>query len=74
MILLYSFNCDVKYLLCVRDIFIKYSWFKPLKDRKTKTVLNGFVETISESKRKPNKLYKLWFDQGREFHKCPMQK
>ena len=27
-------NRDVKYLLCVIDVFIKYAWVKPLKDKK----------------------------------------
>ena len=29
-----SENQDVKYLLCVIDVFIKYAWFKLLKDEK----------------------------------------
>ena len=44
---------------------------KPLKDKKAKTVLHGFIETVNESKRKPNK---LWVDQGREFYNNFMQK
>ena len=39
-----------------------FAWVKPLKDKKANTVLNGFVETVNKSKRKPNK---LWVDQGR---------
>ena len=57
-----SKNKNVKYLLCVIDVFLKYVWVKPLKD-KGKTVLNPFIETVNESNQKPNK---LWFDQGRE--------
>ena len=37
-------------------------WVHSLKDRKSKTVFNGYVEIANESKRKPNK---LWTDQGR---------
>ena len=33
-----------KYLLCVLDVFAKYSWAKPLKDKKVKAVLNSFIE------------------------------
>ena len=33
----------------------KYAWDKPLIDKKGKTVLNGFIETVNESNRKPNK-------------------
>ena len=53
------------------DLFSKYSWVKPLKDKKCKTVLNGFIEIVNESNRKPNKLQ---VDQGKEFCNSPMQK
>ena len=36
-----------------------------LKDKKAKTVLNGFIEIVNKSKRKTNK---LWTDQGKEFY------
>ena len=49
----------VKYLLCVIDVFTRYVWVKPLKDKKDKTVLNPFIEIVNESNRKPNK---LWID------------
>ena len=29
-----SRNKNVKYLLCVTDVFTKYAWVKPLKDKK----------------------------------------
>ena len=48
-----------KYLLFVIDVFLKYSWLKLLKDKKAKTVLNGFSEIINKSKSKSNK---LWVD------------
>ena len=48
-----------KYLLFVIDVFLKYSWLKLLKDKKAKTVLNGFSEIINKSKSKSNK---LWID------------
>ena len=31
-----SKNKNVKYLLCVKDVFTKYTWVKPLKDKKIK--------------------------------------
>ena len=49
-------NRGVKYLLCVIDIFTKYDWVKPLKDKKAKIVFHGFIEIVNESKRKQNKL------------------
>ena len=48
-----------KYLLFVIDVFLKYSWLKLLKDKKAKTVLNGFSEIMNKSKSKSNK---LWVD------------
>ena len=36
-----------------------------------KKALNGFIETVNESNRKPNK---LWVDRGKEFYNSPMQK
>ena len=60
-----SKNKNVEYVLCVIDIFTRYAWVKPLKDKKDKTVINAFIEIVNESNRKPNK---IWIDQGREFH------
>ena len=57
-----SKNRNIKHLLCVTDVFTKYTWGKLLKVKKGKTVLNAFIKTINESHRKPNK---LWVDQGR---------
>ena len=49
-----SKNKNVKNLLCVINVFTKYAWLKPLKNKKGKTVLNAFVEIVNESNRKPN--------------------
>ena len=54
----------IKYLLFAIDVFTKYAWVEPIKDKKGKTVLNAFMEIVNESNRKPNK---LWIDQGGEF-------
>ena len=48
--------------ICVIDVFTKYAWVKPLKDKKSKTTLNAFIEIVNEFNRKPNK---LWVDQER---------
>ena len=50
-----SKNKNVKYLLCAVDVFSKYTWVKPLNDKKGKRVLNAFIEIINECNRKPNK-------------------
>ena len=66
-----SKNKNVKYLLCAIDVFTKYAWDKPLKDKKGKIVLNAFIDIVNESIRTSNK---LWVDQGREFCNQFMQK
>ena len=53
-----------KYLLCAIDLFSKYAWVIPLKDKKGTSIVNAFKKIISE-KRKPNK---IWIDQGSEFY------
>ena len=47
---------DVKYFLCVINDFTKYSWVKPLRDKKAEIVLHGFNGIVTESKCKSNKL------------------
>ena len=42
-----SKNKNVKYLLCVIDVFMKYVWAKFLKDKKCKSVLNAFIEIVN---------------------------
>ena len=66
-----SKNKNVKYLLCVINVFTKYSWVKSLKDKKGKTILNAFIEIVNESYSKRNK---LWVDQEREFYNKVMQR
>ena len=51
--------------MCVIDVFIKYAWVKPLKDKKDKTVLNAFRKIVNESNCKLNK---VCVDQGRQFY------
>ena len=58
-----KWNKGIKYLLMVIDVFSKYGWIKPLKDKKTETVSLAFDE-IFKSKRKPTM---LWTDKGSEF-------
>ena len=44
-------------IYCIIDVFTKYTWVRPLKDKKGKTVLNAFTEVSNKSNRKPNKLW-----------------
>ena len=51
-----SKNKNFKHLLCIIDVFTKYTWVKPLKDKKGKTIPNAFIEVVNKSNRKSNKL------------------
>ena len=59
-----KWNKGIKYLLIVIDIFSKYGWIEPFKDKKTESVSLAFDHIIKKSKRKPEK---LWTDKGSEF-------
>ena len=59
-----KYNKGVKCLLCTIDLFSKYAWVIPLKDKKGTSIVNAFQKIISKE-RKPNK---LWVDQGTEFY------
>ena len=49
--------------MCATDLFSKYEWIVPIKDKKGTSIVNAFEKIIS--KRKPNK---IWVDQGNEFY------
>ena len=66
-----SKNKNIRYFICVIDVFTKYALVKTLKDKKCETVLNGFIEIVNESNHTPNK---LWVDQRGEFYNKLMQK
>ena len=51
-----KFNKGFKFLLCIIDIFSKYAWVIPLKDKKDVTITNAFQTILKESNRKPNKI------------------
>ena len=58
-------NKGIKYILCVIDLYSKYAFVIPLKDKKGISILNAFNKIIKQYNRKPNK---IWVDQGGEFY------
>ena len=58
-----KFNRGFKYLFAVIDVFSKYGWLIPLKDKTGKSVASA-LKTIFEE-RKPEK---MWVDNGKEFY------
>ena len=71
MQLLSKFNKGFRFLLCVIDIFSKYAWVIPLKDKKAISIVNAFQIILKESNSKPNK---IWVDKGREFYNTSFKK
>ena len=59
-----KWNKGIKDLLMVIDVFSKYGWIEPLKDKKTESVSLAFEHIFKKRKRKPEK---LWTDKGSEF-------
>ena len=64
-------NKGIKYLLCVIDLYSKYAFVIPLKDKKGISIVNAFDKIIKQSNRKPNK---IWVDQGGEFYNNVFEK
>ena len=50
--------------MCAVDLFSKYAWVIPIKNKKRTSIVNAFQKIISKG-RKPNK---IWVDQGRKFY------
>ena len=71
MQLISKFNKGFRFLLCVIDIFSKYAWVVPLKDKKGASIVNAFQKILKESDRKPNK---IWVDKGSEFYNSSFKK
>ena len=65
MQLISKYNKGIRYLLCVIDLFSRYAWVIPLKNKKGDSVVEGFKKIFDDSNRKPNK---IWVDHGSEFY------
>ena len=57
-------NKSIKYLLCAIDLYSRYAFVIPLKDKKGISIVNVFNKILKQSERKPNE---IWVDQGGEF-------
>ena len=71
MQLISKYNKGIRYLSSATDLFSKYAFVVPLKDKKVTTIFNAFQSILSNSKRKPNK---IWVDQGSEFYNTHFKK
>ncbi|GFV96287.1 putative uncharacterized transposon-derived protein F54H12.3 [Trichonephila clavipes] len=63
-----QYNNGYKYLLTCIDVFSKYAWAIPLRDKKSKSILKGFEKIFR--KRKP---LSLQTDKGTEFKNKAVQ-
>lgn len=66
-----KYNSGVKYLMSVIDVFSKYGWIVPLKDKTGSSVAGALRKIFESSGRKPEK---LWVDKGKEFYNKDVQK
>ena len=71
MQLLSKFNKGIKHLLRVIDLFSKYAFVVPLKDKKGISIVNAFQSVLNKSKRNSNK---IWVDKGSEFYNASFKK
>ena len=56
-----KYNKGIKNLLCAIDLFSKYAWVVPIKDKKGVSIVDAFQKILKEFNRKPNK---IWVDKG----------
>ena len=59
MQLISKYNKGIRYVLCAIDVFSKYVWVVPIKDKKGVIIVNAFQKILDSSERKPNK---IWVD------------
>ena len=71
MQLISKFNKGFRYLLCIIDIFSKYVWVVPLKDKKSISIVNTFQKILDDIARKSNK---IWVVKGSEFYNSYFKK
>ena len=81
MQLLSRYNKGIRFLLCAIDIFSKYAWVVPLKDKKSISIVKAFQSILKQSNRrakgtsaqqvKPNE---IWVDKAPEFYNAYFKK
>ena len=59
-----EYSDGMRYLLSIMDIFSKYGWIKPLKQKTGIAVADAFTNIFSCGRRP----CKIWVDKGTEFY------
>ena len=70
MQLITKFYKEIRFILCVIDVFSKYAWVIPLNTKTGITITDAFLKILKESNRKPNK---ICLDKGSEFYNRSMK-
>ena len=65
MQLISKFNNRFRFLLCIIDIFSKYAWVVPLKDKQGVSIVDAFQKILNKPGRNPNKIS---VDKGSDFY------
>ena len=61
---------DFRFLLCLIDVYNKYAWIDPLKNKKGITSISAFQKNLKESNRKLNK---TCVDKGKKLYNRSMK-
>ena len=66
-----KFEKEITFLSCANDLFGKYAWVIPLKDKKVVTIVNTFQKVLDKSDCMPTK---IWNGRGNEFDDSSFKK
>ena len=66
-----QWNKGIRYLLMVIDVFSKFGWIEPLKDKRGESVTEAFEKIFASSRRQPRL---LWTDKGTEFYNANVKR
>ncbi|KAK3907323.1 Putative uncharacterized transposon-derived protein [Frankliniella fusca] len=64
-------NDGFSYILCVIDVFSKFAWAVPLKDKSAPSIIKGFQTIFKTTDRRPTRLFS---DKGKEYINKTFQK
>ena len=71
MELISKFNKGIRFSLCTIDVFSKYAWVVPLKDKKGVSIVDALQKILDKSGRKPKK---IWVGKGSRFYNNSFEK
>ena len=60
-----KYNNGFQYIINIIDLYSRYAWSIPIKNKTGKSIVEAFNSTITQQQQKPKK---LWVDNGSEFY------